>query len=165
MSRPVQKQTIVERPSEAMVNIYTKLPIEAALKEALYELGATSRTVNAVSSERLAKFLVERGFPKKRGRTYEPGDHEREVAADLLAIAKTRPMHGWHYFVGGHSFDPWNNYAWNIPEAELQERPCKPAPPTSEALEQWKDDEQPAAPARKTTAAEVQAGIPKITMG
>lgn len=110
------------------MNLYKTLPLEAALKEALFELGATDKATNAVSTIELAHFLAEHGFPKKGGRTYQGDEHVREIAVDLASIAKTRPMHGWHHFVGGHASDPWNNYEWCVAPDALRERPADPAP-------------------------------------
>ena len=114
------------------MNLYKTLPLEAALKEALFELGATDKATNAVATIELAHFLAEKGFPKKGGRTYQGDEHVREIAVDLASIAKTRPMHGWHHFVGGHAPDPWNNYEWCVAPDALRERGAEPAPPKIE---------------------------------
>lgn len=110
----------------AGVNLYAIMSLDAALKEALFELGATDRKVNAVPTMRLAAFLVERGLPKKGGRTYEGDEHALEVAIDLRLIAdqalrlgKASPMRGWFHFIGGRAAGSPDNYEWSIPDSAL----------------------------------------------
>jgi len=110
------------------MNLYKTLPIEGAFKEALFELGATDRRTNAVTTTELAAFLVSKGFPKKGGRTYQGDEHIREVAIDLASMARIRPHKGWHHFVGGHASDPWNNWEWCVAPDALREREVEPAP-------------------------------------
>lgn len=114
------------------------LPLDAAAKEALFALGATDRRepgtmkmidYNAVPTTELAQFLVDSGFPKKRGRTYDGQEHVKEVAIDLAALAKTsQAMRGWFRYIGGSASEPWNNFEWHISAEALAERPTEPAP-------------------------------------
>lgn len=141
------------------MNDYSKLPLEMAIKEALYEFGATDRLTNAVQTDRIADFLVDRGFPKKRGRTYQGSEHVTEVAVDIAALAKTNRLRGWFHFVGGKTRDPWNNWNWSIPPDELAERPCQPAPPRAEhvrsaAIAEASEAPPPPPPAPPSAAAQ-----------
>jgi hypothetical protein len=110
------------------MNPYKTLSLDVAFKEALFELGATDRKTNAVSTSELARFMISKGFPKKGGRTYQDDEHLKEVAIDLASMARIRPMKGWHHFVGGHASEPWNNWEWCIAPEALAEREAVPAP-------------------------------------
>lgn len=167
-------------------NPYAILPLDVSLKEALFELGATDRVVNAVRTSVLAMFLVKHGRPKKSGRTYEGDEHVRETEIDLRLMAEqarrvgaASPLAGWFRFVGGQASGSPDNYEWSIPDHALAEAlaegrkvtPAERAPaaapqqagvPLRAALPDgavaYAEDLAPG----KHTAAEVQASIQKV---
>lgn len=136
-------------------NPFEYLPLEGALKEALFEMGALHRgelgvagqRINAVRTSKLAAFIVSRGFPKSRGRTYEGDEHAHEVCINLKQIVENNkrlgmsaPLLGWFNFVGGQAAGSPDNWEWLVPgpaitEAAAQGRVIAPATPAVAPLE------------------------------
>lgn len=136
-------------------NPFEYLPLEGALKEALFEMGALHRAelgvagqrINAVRTSKLAAFIVSRGFPKSRGRTYEGDEHAHEVCINLKQIVENNkrlgmsaPLLGWFNFVGGQAAGSPDNWEWLVPgpaitEAAAQGRVIAPATPAVAPLE------------------------------
>lgn len=170
-------------------NPFEYLPLEGALKEALFEMGALHRAelgvagqrIDAVRTSKLAAFIVSRGFPKSRGRTYEGDEHAHEVCINLKQIVENNkrlgmsaPLLGWFNFVGGQAAGSPDNWEWLVPgpaitEAAAQGRVIAPATPAAAPLETptRKPNDTGAAYAEdllpgKRSADQIMATMPKL---
>lgn len=127
-------------------NPYEYLPLESALKEALFEMGAVDRRTSAVRTSKLAEHIVSRGFPKSRGRTYEGDEHSAEVCTHLKLIIEQNkragiagPLSGWFNYVGGQAAGSPDNFEWSVPQSAIGEAVAQgrviPAPPAAAPAE------------------------------
>lgn len=119
-------------PSVGVVgsNLYEILPLAEALKEALFDLGATDRLKNAVRTSKLAEHLILKGFGVGRALL--------SVAYDLRDLADSKPkggaaqqgwpLIGWVHYVGGGPPKAPDNWEWSIAPDALAKRPVEPAP-------------------------------------
>lgn len=111
-------------------NLYEILPLAEALKEALFDLGATDRLKNAVRTSKLAEHLILKGFGVGRALL--------SVAYDLRDLADSKPkggaaqqgwpLIGWVRYVGGGPSGAPDNWEWSIAPDALAKRPVEPAP-------------------------------------